>query len=99
MKLITHTQENHLNGNQTRDKEGRAAHPLVDGVVLTAMEPLFEVENPRGRAGVDVVVVEHAVHRYALSRSHNHFFRDVAHRWRHTHTHTNVLLIQGTFTS
>lgn len=45
------------------------------------MKPLFEVECPHGRAGVDAVVVEHTINCYVLPRSHHHFLRDVAHRW------------------
>lgn len=65
------------------------ADPLVDRVVLAAMERLLEVEHPHGRAGVDVVVVEHAVHRHVLPRSHHHLLGDVAHRC--AHTNNNIL--------
>lgn len=63
-----------------------SSYPLVDWVVLAAMKPLLEVEHPHGRAGVDVVVVEHTIHCYILPRSCHHFLWDVTHRCAHTHT-------------
>lgn len=54
------------------------AYQLVDCVVLAAMD-LLEVEFPHGHAGVDVAVVEDAVNRDVLPRSHHHFLRNVAH--------------------
>lgn len=53
-------------------------------MVLAAIERLLEVEHPHGRAGIDVVVVEHAIHCHVLPRSHHHLLRDVAHRCTHT---------------
>ncbi len=76
----------YLFGNISRDTQRVVAHPLVDGLVLAMVKPLLEVEHPRGRAGVDVVVVEHTIHCHVVPRSRHHFFRDVAHSWTHTHT-------------
>lgn len=61
-------------------------YPLVDWVVLAVMKPIIPVEHPRGRAGVDAVVVEHAIHRHVLPRSRHHLHRDVAHHCTHTNT-------------
>lgn len=57
---------------------------MVDGVVLAVVKLLVKIADPQGRAGVEVVVVEDAVNRYVLPRSHHHFFRDVAHLCKHT---------------
>lgn len=55
------------------------SYQLVDWVVLAAIKLLLEVQHPEGRAGVDAVVVEHAVHGHVLSWSCDHPLRDVAH--------------------
>lgn len=55
-----------------------APHPLVDGPVLAAVDRLLDVELPHGRAGVEVVVVEHAVDGDVLAGPHHHLLRDVA---------------------
>lgn len=55
------------------------------------MKPLFEVEYPHGRAGVDVAVVEHTINCHVLPWTHHHFLRDVAHRCKHTNTHTTII--------
>lgn len=62
-----------------------AAYPLVDGVVQAVIKLLVKVEDPQGRAGVEVVVVEDAVNCDVLARFHHHFLRDVAHLCKHRH--------------
>lgn len=59
------------------------AYPLVDGVVQAVIKLLVKVEDPQGRAGVEVVVVENAVNCDVLPRFHHHFLRDVAHLCKH----------------
>lgn len=77
----------------TLGKRSVAAYPLVDGVVLAVVELLVEVEDPQGRAGVEVVVVKHAVNCDVLPRTHHHFFRDVAHLCKHTHCFEDNVIV------
>lgn len=56
-----------------------SSYPLTDGPVQAAMKR-FEVQHPPGAAGVDAVVVEHAVNRDVLPRSDHQLLRDVADR-------------------
>lgn len=65
-------------GTGSRLQLRSAPHPLVDGPVLAAVDRLLDVELPHGRAGVEVVVVEHAVDGDVLAGPHHHLLRDVA---------------------
>lgn len=80
-----HSTSHHgINGQASREARPVAAYPLVDQVVLAVVELLVKVEDPQGRAGVEVVVVEHAVNCHVLPRTYHHFLRDVAHLCKHT---------------
>lgn len=76
-------------------REAGSAYPLVDGAVLAAVELLVEVEDPHGRAGVEAVVVEHAVNGHVLPRTYHHFLRDVAHLCKHTHCIEDNVNVDG----
>lgn len=77
----------------TSGKRSVAAYPLVDRVVLAVVELLVEVEDPQGRAGVEVVVVKHTVNCDVLPRTYHHFFRDVAHLCKHTHCFEDNVIV------